>query len=330
VPHAVSVFALAKGAIWIMTINKLKMSAVAAVVLSIAVPAAVVSVRWMSSREKPVPVTVARVPATNSATTQATTAPLSEDWRARFAAVYRLDDGQVLKLIAPPFIPERNRYFADHQINQFGNMQNGISVFRWGGGEVEWNRWSGGPRTVENVLCFCAQIPRYKIEMEEFDRMRRIDGDWVIRAGATEDDLVAAIARQIGLSTEWLVYFQKKMMEREVFVAHGKYNPTGKPPTAGEPPLIHLFVDKHGKPNNLAVGDVSLFLTTLGETMNTEVIDETGDGQRKGAYWTDHVSSGVTGEFREKLLQNVTEQTGITFTRERRMREVWVAVTDRL
>src|SRR4051812_12137597 len=38
------------------------------------------------------------------------------DWRARFNEVYRLNEGEVLKCIAPPFIPEREVYYrTDHR-----------------------------------------------------------------------------------------------------------------------------------------------------------------------------------------------------------------------
>ena len=329
-PHALAVASLAKGAMWIMAINKMKMSVIAVAVLLIGIPTAVVTYRAIN----PEPAPVAKVPATQvvqiPSTTQATTVPVPADWRARFAAVYHLDDGQVLKLVSPPFIPERSRHLKDRKLDQFGDMRNGTTVFEWQDGEANWNHWTGQPATVVNVLRACAGVPSYKLQMEEFDRMRRVEGDWVIRQGASEADRVAAIARQIGIATEWLVYFKRQTMEREVFVAHGKYAPTAKPVEPGQPALIHLYLDKHGQPNNHAVGNVGAFLVTLGETMDTEVIDETGDTAHDGVFWTNHIPSGVAGEFREQMLKHVTEQTGITFTKDRRPREVWVAVTDRL
>jgi RNA polymerase sigma factor (sigma-70 family) len=329
-PHAVTVAALAKGAIWIMAMNNLKMSIVAVVVLLIGIPTAVVTYRAMNPAPAPIAhllvTQIAKIPAT----TQATTVTTTLDWRARFAEAYHLDDGEVLKRVAPPFIPERGRYLKDRQIDQFGDMRTGISVFQGENGQADWNQWTGQPPTVENILRTCAHLPRYKLQMDDFDRMRTVEGDWVIRAGASEADRIAGIARQIGLATEWLVRFEKRKIERDVFVAHGKYAPTAAPPSPGEPPLIHLYLDKHGQPNNRSVDNLAAFLVTLGETMDTEIIDETGDAARQGVYWTNHVASGVTGPLREKLLKNVTEQTGITFERDRRPCEVWVAVADGL
>jgi hypothetical protein len=63
--------------------------------------------------------------------------------------------------------------------------------------------------------------------------------------------------------------------------------------------------------------------------MNTEVIDETDQPKQQGVFWINNVSAGVTGPFREKLLKNVTVQTGITFTPAWRPCEVWVAIVDK-
>lgn len=324
---AAGIAALVKGALWIMAINKLKASIIAVVILAITIPTAVVTYRAMTAQLPPV---IAHVPPAQlpaPAATQPATVPTMTDWRSRFAQVYHLDEGQVLKRISPPFIPERQRYFVANNMNQWGNMQTGISVFQWDKNQADWNRWTGENPTVENILRTCARLPRYKIQMEDFDRMRTLEGDWVIRADASEADRMATIAEQIFLATEWPVKFEKQLIEREVFVARGKYKPTAPSPSPGEPPFILVYLDKHGQPSNRGVGNVANFLVALGEIMNTEIIDETGDSNRDGVYWSNFVSGGVAGPFREKMLKNVADQTGITFTPDKRKCDVWIATT---
>jgi hypothetical protein len=150
----------------------------------------------------------------------------------------------------------------------------------------------------------------------------------VLSATATEDQMVATIAREIRITAEWPVRFELRKIQRDVFVARGAYVPTAPPPSPDQPPLIRIHLDKPGKPTNHNAGDLANFLVALGETMDTEVIDETDAPKPQGIFWTNDVSGGVTGEFRPKLLANLTAQTGLTFTPERRMRDTWVAVVE--
>jgi hypothetical protein len=269
-------------------------------------------------------------PAPVSPPASAPAAAAPTDWRARFDAVYRLDDGQILKRIPPPFIPERARYFDQRNLSTMFDMRGGICVFQVEDGRAEWNRWTGHqPPTVETLLRFCADVPRYKLQMDEFDRMEALEGDWVIRTGATEEQSVAAIAREVSLARNWTLVFNKQTIERDVFVARGAYKPTVPPTAPNESPFITLYLDKPGKPNNHNAGDVHALMVTLGETMNTEVIDETDQPKQQGVFWCNDLGGGVTGDFRAELLKNVTGQTGITFTPARRPCEVWVAVVEK-
>jgi len=158
----------------------------------------------------------------------------------------------------------------------------------------------------------------------EFDRMRRIDGDWVIRSGASEDDLVQSAFTIVRREMNWPVIVQKKKVEREVFVARGTWKLTSPRPTPGEPPLLRIYLDKPGKIDNHAAGDVHELFTTLGEIMETEVVNEAQGTEKQSVFWCNNASGGVAAEFRAKLLAHITEQTGLTFTLERRKMDTWV------
>lgn len=332
--HAAGVTALAKGAIWVMAMNQVKMSIAAIIVLAIVVPAAVVTYKFATAEPQKL-AQAAPTPKPSAApltpvTTAAATAPAAPvDWRVRFAQVYHLDQDQTLARIAPPYIPERQRYLSDKRLSNMFDFRTGICVFQWENGQAEWNHWSGQPPTVENVLRIVAGLPRYRIQMDDFDRMRTIEGDWVIRKGVSEAECVAAISRQLQLATEWPVHFELKNLDRDVFVAQNKFVPTAAPERPGQPPFIQLYLDTPGKPTNHNAGNVHGFLVAIAENMDTEIIDETGDSDKEGVFWTNHVNGGVAGPFREKLLKHVTDQTGITFTAARRPRPVWVAVTEK-
>jgi hypothetical protein len=209
------------------------------------------------------------------------------------------------------------------------DMSHGICVFQFEDGRAEWNHWTAEKPTIEALLRCCAGVPRYKLEMDEFDRMEELEGDWVIRKDTTEEQSVAAIAREVSLARNWTLVFNKRTVERDVFVARGAYKPTVPPIAPNASPFITLYLDKPGKPNNHNAGDVHALMVTLGETMNTEVIDETEEPEKQGVFSCSDVGSGVTGDFRAKLLKNVTTQTGITFTPARRPCEVWFAIVEK-
>lgn len=332
-PPALAVSSLVKGAVWIMAWNKLKLSVIAAIVLLTVAPAAVLTYRWITLPTVPAPIAQAApvkptpIAAAMPASAPAATAPA--DWRSRFDAVYRLDDGQILKRIGRPFIPERIRYLDRRNLSGMFDMSHGICVFQFEDGRAEWNHWTAEKPTIEALLRCCAGVPRYKLEMDEFDRMEEFEGDWVIRKDATQEQSVAAIAREISLARNWTVVFNKQTIERDVFVARGTYKPIAPPIVPGQPAFLTLYLDKPAKPTNHCAGDVHALMVTLGETMNTEVVDETDDPAKQGVFWCNDVVGGVSGDLRAKLLKNVTAQTGITFTPARRPCEIWVAVVEK-
>jgi len=330
---APTVASLAKGALYAMAWNKLKLTVVAAALLLTATPVAVVTYHWLTKPPAPAhakPIVLAAATSQPAPLPATVPAPARSDWRTRFDALYRLDDGQSLKRIPLPFIPERQRYIDQLKLGGMFDITGGISVFEFDGDRAHWNRWTAQhPATIESLLRFCANVPKYKLVMDEFDRMTPLEGDWVIRKGAGEDEVVAALARELSVALPHAITFAKRTVDRDVFVAHGRYHPTVKPDALGQPPSITLYLDKPHKPDNHAAGNVHDLLVTLGEAMNTEVVDETDDPRQQGVFWTNQVGGGVAGDFRAKLLQNVTTQTGITFIPARRPREVWEAVIDK-
>ncbi|MHC4619502.1 MAG: M56 family metallopeptidase [Planctomycetota bacterium] len=74
------------------------------------------------------------------------------DWRKTFYEVYRLEEGQVLKRIAPPFIPEREDYYYEQS---HGGVQEppDFFTFHWDGQLKLWGEgWWGGKRPLLSVL----------------------------------------------------------------------------------------------------------------------------------------------------------------------------------
>jgi hypothetical protein len=59
--------------------------------------------------------------------------------------------------------------------------------------------------------------------------------------------------------------------------------------------------------------------------MATEVVNE-AEPSKESAMWRNHAGAKVPPAAREKLLENVAKQTGLTFVKENRMTTRWFLV----
>ena len=87
-------------------------------------------------------------------------------------------------------------------------------------------------------------------------RSRAVPAGWLIKA--TRWVCLDALRRL----AHWPIKVEKKQMEREVFVARGNWKLTSDRPTPGEPPMLRICLDKPGKIDNRAAGEVPGLLRT--------------------------------------------------------------------
>src|SRR5262249_12826051 len=88
---------------------------------------------------------------------QANAAAPADDWQARFNAVYNLKDGEDLKLIPPPFIPERLAYYRSVQPTPIPGLASDPSsfIFNWTDNQLTFSTMSFSPdrrASLANVL----------------------------------------------------------------------------------------------------------------------------------------------------------------------------------
>jgi hypothetical protein len=132
--------------------------------------------------------------------------------------------------------------------------------------------------------------------------------------------IVTAVIEQ---QTGWKVKFEKRQVEREVFIARGSYKPNEKVPLDDR--FIHIYLDQKKTSSGASAGTVRTLLYALGEIMNREIIDET-DSSQTPIFWRSYLPGDISDKFADQLLDNITTETGLNFSREKRTVALWVAI----
>jgi hypothetical protein len=262
-----------------------------------------------------------------------------EVYRPEFEKVYRLEKGQVLKRIAPPFIPEREVYYLVEHETQSRHIRTPPDYFTFHFTEEKGLRnwglgFGNGTRTVASVLENTLGMKSYQYEGPRALLSLDLAGDWVIRPDAPESEKLVALGRIASEAHGRLLHFQSREVERDVIVATGRFE-VRPLDGAADKGSVHLFV---GKPDSNSgggggSGDLPSFLQTLGTRVGVAVIDQTqAPPPMERISWRHDPSAYLTrdppgpakdGKVTE-LLDTLSKQTGLKFERARRKVPVWV------
>ena len=272
----------------------------------------------------------------HGATASGATEPDRPAWRAKFDEVYRLGDGEVVKLVSPPFIPEREQYyrreFAKDSDTRAEALAKWSFEFRWAKAGLQFRSLTAGEQTLAGAIAL-AGINPFDLEFKTGDgaRYAPIPGDWIVREGAKPDDVLAAVLEILRERHQRHVRVERVGVEREVIVARGAYE--FKPPAgAPEKADVRLFTGDPSDPRDERVGGGT---GTLGDLLGAveraagmRVVDRCNAHLEKIGYAV-HLSASEAAA-RDKvaaLLENVAAQTSLTFQVEKRKMPVW-RVTD--
>jgi hypothetical protein len=191
-----------------------------------------------------------------------------------------------------------------------------------------------GPVTIKEAFERIVGLSAFEYEILQDPTEVNIPGDWVVRKGSSKQQRLAALERIVRGHTSRPLVFQETQVEREVVVARGTFR---FQPLSGtyNSSWIHVYADQLDPDTRGGGGSGSLaeFIRHLGEVnLDQQVIDETqGDRETKVNYgW--HMSGyirRITDETERAaklrmVLDNVSRQTGLTFSVERRTVSVWL------
>jgi uncharacterized protein (TIGR03435 family) len=257
---------------------------------------------------------------------------------------YGLEEGQDVRRVAPPFPPIRMEYYRTGHPSQSEAIKEGPSamVFLWTDGKLRnWGMTFGDSAdpgyNLTGGLDSLLDIKSQQIDGPSELLETRLAGDWVIREGADQ----AAVLKQLQdiLQNEFLlpVKLEFREVEREVYVARGEYELTPLPGQEGQGKLIlndeTITTDEiqiFGTdlvPNSGAgggTGEFEEFLSWLGRWIGTPIVSEVDLKPTNQVSWHLHERSPSTEQSRSKdhdptlVLGNITLQTGLTFTLEKR------------
>jgi RNA polymerase sigma factor (sigma-70 family) len=319
-----------KGTVFFMTMTKANMTVIGIAIILL-LGGAVAYQQWPKSQAqsvggpaRPLAAATASSGKAQSRPAFAISKPSAGNWHTRFNEVYGLADGQMVKHVAPPFIAGRRAFLKNAPMIGGISADQTILTLEWDG-QAKWISISGSPGSLAGFLQMGVRLKAYELEQWEGEYAMRIPGDWVVRKGASVEEKLRGL-EQVLADMGRKVHFEKRRVMREAIVVRGKYDYHSlgdKPVTPGFE--IVEVVGKTARPENeLILVDRTLkdFCQNLENAMIRQVIDETGAGSTE-IQWRDHHPGS---EEMDQVLQNLSMQTSLTFTREMRPTDVWFMV----
>ncbi len=253
-------------------------------------------------------------------------------WKKRIHEVYRLDDGETVKFIPAPFIPERRNYLRRFHSNPPAGDW-GQFTFAWddkkqGDARLNFHSLSGGHGKVLSGFPDCGELSstdyEYRGDVKEIDAA--VHGDWIFRKSASREDRMKAVEEVIRKHVKVPVRAEKKKDVREVLVARGKLAHKKLKGTRNDD-AIHFYTNELDREEGGGGGSATLskLLVRLGEYTHYRVIDETQSSNEK-VVWVNHMSAQTRRQpnWLDQMLKNLQDQTGLEFKFEKRDIELWV------
>ena len=250
-------------------------------------------------------------------------------WMRRFDEAYRLEPGQVLRLVRPPFIPERDAFITLKYRNAVGD--GGVPPRLTIIDEGKLNAHSRGTAKLREVLHFL-RPPRAPDDLFDCPVLlaeMEVPGDWVVRKESTLDERLAALADILNQELDRPISIRREQVERDAIVVRGSYEFA---PLAGahDDQTINITAD----PLDLlrecggGTGEFADLLAWLSRHFHRRILDETTDAPTGELQWRQRESTIVNFRIEnppelDVILTLLEAQTCLEFAREKRTVEVW-------
>jgi hypothetical protein len=246
-------------------------------------------------------------------------------WRQRFEAVYRLHDGEVLRRISQPFIPERDEYYRREHSTQASIITNAPGYFVFHQDDQGLHNWGLGfvsQHKLEGVLRSVLGLKRYEFSAPDDLLALPVAGDWVSRDGASIESRLAALEPVLRQATGRNIKFEQQPIEDDFIIVRGNVAPEQRF-------KIDVFAEAKNTDGG-GNGDFPKFLEELGDRLNIGFASEVQlqDSTPLSWFWHRDSDYSQAGERRSErvsqILQNLQQQTGLRFDLARRPTRLWV------
>ncbi|MBW7989451.1 MAG: hypothetical protein FVQ84_05450 [Planctomycetes bacterium] len=261
------------------------------------------------------------------------------DLAKEFHEVYSLDEGEIIKLIKPPFVLGRQEYFQI-PTSSYGSVflslesQGAFQVnLIWDGEQLKMPQ-SGytnthRPPTLEYILNLTLRMPYCDFNLPKELDIKIPYGDWIVRTDSPMAEQLRALEEIIYAETNRSIRFEKRKVEREVIVAKGRYKFKSHP-NGISPNYIHVTWD--GTLSNLerTVNLLGEFFWHLERNIKMKVVDETEPMEKttiqfktsKNLAWLGN-SNDVKNKSLRGFLFNLSLTTSLQFKVENRLTDIW-------
>lgn len=266
---------------------------------------------------------------------------------------YKLEPDQLVGHVSRPFPAERMEYYRTGNPSQAKAIPAGPSAmtYRWNGEELSnWGMTFGdlenGGYSVAGILNALAGIKPQFLNGPDELLNKTLPGDWVVREDSDPRAIVQQLNRVFNEVFELNVQLEFRSVEQDVYVARGNYRLT---PLQGENETeIVQLADKRISTDHVHIfgkelvpdggggggsGDFDELLKWLGRWIDVPVINDVRSHPKRQVTWRQHSRSPFTEEMRqedhdpEAVLRNMTRQTQLQFTKERRPIEILFVVS---
>jgi hypothetical protein len=256
--------------------------------------------------------------------------------------IYRLAPGEDVKLVPQPRPGGLGAWLNREQPGRGDELDKYAGlVFRWRDpDQLELRGSIGGAGEGFQIrylpAMFETSIGWYEMKGEPELLETEVSGDWVHREGVPDEQLIRSLEKVLQRTYETPVTLRFRQVEHNVVVARGRYHSS---PVAGRSKnqveiygkQIHADDKKGGKDRlELLVngnGTFREFLKDVGEYIERPVVNEVEASPESIQWFTNERWPSTDQTQREDhdeglVLQHLSEQTGLTFTRERKTKRV--------
>jgi hypothetical protein len=255
-------------------------------------------------------------------------------WQTRFDQLYILAPGQTVRRVAPPYSQDRQ----DYVFYRLAPLRTRSALVVEFDGVLPSTGVAGGEQIrLGDVLNRVARLKSFDLDGPADMLETKIAGDWIYRKGASQEELLKALATIFQKELKLPLQLDRSSVERDVIVVRGRYQ--YRPLSANlADGFVHWCLDAH--PSQTSFGDggggsLQEMLDYQGDRIGRPFFIAAPGLAKVTVQWRDHLfdhredlrSGDEAGAAKLKaLLENLSKQTALEFKIERRKVEVWRVV----